>query len=179
MRVRYDMMPNETRPGGALRPFVVPRQLQAARAEEKAVREKLSAKGYTVNGDMRIWRLYVVELEYTPPAKGKPKNGRVYVGQTQLTVEERVEQHRLGPNYQPGYKKFSSHCHRLFKKLRQDLRPGWACKNCYSECEALRAEGRLHLHFKAKNYQVHGGTELLTGKPHKCGSLVSATPVIH
>jgi hypothetical protein len=172
VRVRYDLMPKDTQPGGTLRPFKVPRQAADASDAEKHLRQKLSAQGYTVNGDMTIWRLYVVELEYTPPAKGKPKVGRVYVGQTKLEVVERVKQHKLGPNFKPGYKQYNKQCHRLFKRLRQDLRPAWASKDFYSECDALRAEGRMRLYLEARNYHVDGGTELLNGKPHKCGSLL-------
>jgi hypothetical protein len=73
---------------------------------------------------MQIWRLYVVELEYTTSKKGAPKVGRVYVGQTTLPVSERVEQHRLGPSYRPGYTKYSSSCHRLIKEMRQTLLVG-------------------------------------------------------
>jgi hypothetical protein len=174
--VRYDLMPKDKQSGGPLRPFKVPRQAAAASDAEKQLREKLSAKGYTVNGDMTIWKLYVVELEYTPPAKGKPKAGRVYVGQTKLEVAERVKQHKLGPNYKPGYKQYNEQCHRLFKRLRQDLRPAWASKDFYSECDALRAEGRMRLYFEARNYHVDGGKDLLNSKPHKCGSLLPKKP---
>jgi hypothetical protein len=176
VRVRYDLMPKETQPGGTLRPFRVPREAADACDAEKQLREKLSAKGYTVNGDMTIWRLYVVELEYAPPPKGRPKAGRVYVGQTKLEVADRVNQHKLGPNYEPGYRKYNKQCHRLFKTLNQDLRPWWASKDFYSECEALRAEGRMRLYFEARNYHVDGGKDLLNGKPHKCGSLLPKNP---
>jgi hypothetical protein len=30
----------------------------------------------------------------------------------------------------------------------------------------------MRLYFEARNYHVDGGTELLNGKPHKCGSLL-------
>jgi hypothetical protein len=170
-RVRYDLMPRETQPGGLRNPFIVPLHAAAARDAEEQLREDLSAQGYTVNGSMQVWRLYVVELEYTPPAKGAKKIGRVYVGQTKKPVEERVEQHRLGPNYRPGYTNYSRPCHRLFKGVRQSLLPEWARKDFYSECAALRAEGCLHLHFKRLDYQVDGGTELLKGRPHRCGSI--------
>lgn len=170
-RVRYDLMPRETQPGGLRNPFLMPQHAAAARAAEKQLRDELSAKGYTVNGGMQIWRLYVVELEYTPPKKGAPKVGRVYVGQTTLPVSDRVEQHRLGPSYRPGYTKYSRPCHRLFKEMRQSLLPAWARQDFYSECAALRAEGCLHLHFSRLGYQVDGGTELLKGKPHRCGSI--------
>jgi len=170
-RVRYDLMPRDTQPGGLRNPFIVPLHAAAARAAEKQLRDDLSAEGYTVNGRMQVWRLYVIELEYTPPAKGARKVGRVYVGQTKKPVEERVEQHRLGPSYQPGYKKYSRPCYRRFKGLRQSLLPDWARRDFYSECAALRAEGCLRLHFQRLDYQVDGGKDLLTGKPHRCGSI--------
>lgn len=169
--VRNDLLPPDTQPGGLRNPFIVPNQAAAARDAEKVLREELSAQGYTVNGNMHVWRLYVIELEYTPPAKGIAKVGRVYVGQTKRPVTERAEQHRLGPNYKPGYTNYSGPCHRLFKEMRQSLLPEWARKDFYSECAALKAEGCLHLHFKRLGYQVDGGTELLNGKPHRCGAI--------
>lgn len=170
--VRYDLMPKDTRPGGKLRPFVVPRQAIAAQTAEETLIDRLSAAGFTVNGNLAVWRLYVVELEYTPPPQGKPKRGWLYVGQTKRDVATRVEQHRLGPNFEPGYNQYNQKCHQFFKRVRQDLRPRWACKDFYSECNALRAEGRLRLFFEGLNFKVEGGTELLNGKPHRCGSLL-------
>jgi hypothetical protein len=171
VRFREDLMPKDTQPGGRLRPFELPRDAEKARAAEDALRDALLAQGYTVNGHMKLWKLYVVELEYTPPARGKKKIGRVYVGQTTLQVNERIEQHRLGPNYKPGYKKYNNKCYELFGQPRLDLLPAWARADFYCECDALRAEGCLRLHFEDRGYHVDGGTELVKGKPHKCGKI--------
>ena len=62
----------------------------AANAAEKAPIDRLSTRGFTVNGDLAVWSLYVVEHEYAPPPQGKPKRGWLYVGQTKCGVATRL-----------------------------------------------------------------------------------------
>jgi hypothetical protein len=170
-RVRYDLMPKDREPGGLLMPFVIPEQRSAAIRAERALSDHLSSLGYTVNGNTKIWRVYVVELELPPKPSPEHNRGYVYVGQTSIEVEERARQHRLGPAYRPNYNAYSGICHKYFKQLRLDLLPEWARTKFFSRCDALRAEGRLRLHFEEKGFRVEGGTELLGDKPHECGSL--------
>lgn len=167
--VRYDLMPNDSQLGGRLRPFLV---AEHARKAESDLRNRLLGLGYTVNGNTTVWSVYVIELDDQDSATGKSSGGFVYVGQTSLTVEERVRQHFLGPEYKPNYTKYSRICHKRFRQLRMDLLPTWARCSFFTKCDALRAEGRLRLHFEKQGYRVEGGTELLGDKPHaECGSL--------
>jgi len=170
-RVRYDLMPEDREPGGRLTPFLMPCNAAAARKAVTQLRDELQATGYTVNGITAVWRLYVIELRRRPSAKGDASKPYVYVGQTSMPVEERARQHRRGPEYSPGYDKYSRICHKTYKQLRLDLLPRWARQTFYSRCQALRAEGKLRLHFEREGYRVEGGTELLGDKPHECGHL--------
>lgn len=54
--VRNDLLSPDTQPGGLRNPFIVPSQAAAARDAENNLRDKLSAQGYTVNGNMQVWR---------------------------------------------------------------------------------------------------------------------------
>jgi len=170
-KVRYDLMPSEHEPGGLLRPFLVPQQGCVARKAEKDLKDRLSGLGYTVNGNTKVWHVYVIELELPPKPRPEHSRGYVYVGQTSIEVEERARQHRLGPAYCASYTGYSRICHKYFKQLRLDLLPDWAQATFFSRCDALRAEGRLRLHLEKKGFRVEGGTELLGDMPHECGSL--------
>jgi hypothetical protein len=164
-------MPEDREPGGRFTPFLMPCNAAAARKAVTQLRDELEATGYTVNGITTVWRLYVIALRRRPSAKGDASNPYVYVGQPTFAVEERARQHRLGPASSPGYDKYSRICHKNYKQLRLDLLPRWASQTFYSRCEALRAEGKLRLHFEREGYRVEGGTELLGDKPHECGRL--------
>lgn len=170
-KVLYELMPRDDEKGGRRMPFIMPGEKRAATKATKALRDRLSGLGYTVNGDSTVWRLYVIELVQERVPTSQSSRGYVYVGQTSLPVAERAKQHRLGPAYADRYTKFSRVCHRYFKQLRLDLLPRWACKTFFSRCAALQAEGRLRLHFERAGYKVEGGTELLGKKRHECGPL--------
>lgn len=160
-RVRYDLMLPDDEQGGRDRPFRVPEEAAQVKAALKALRERLSGEGYTVNGETTTWRLYVVEL--LPPTRPDPKvrpMGYLYVGQTSIEVEKRALQHELGPEYPwTGKPKYSRPCHRRFKALRMDLLPAEYSGPLYSRESALRAESNLRLHFEDRNYTVIGGQE--------------------
>jgi hypothetical protein len=166
-KVRYDLMSPAQEPGGRSMPFRVPEEAAKLKASMKDLREKLSAEGYTVNGDMTTWHVYVIES--APPkkldAKSSPK-GYLYVGQTSIAVEERARQHALGPHYPwKGKPKHSKPCHRRFKALRLDMLPAAFSGPFYSKELALCAESGLRLYFEALNYVVIGGQERYSGKP--------------
>ncbi|MDA0677464.1 MAG: hypothetical protein O2788_05600 [Chloroflexi bacterium] len=170
-RVRYDLMPEDREPGGRLTPFLMPCNATAARKAVTRLRDELQAKGYTVNGNTTVWRLYVIELRPRGSATGDTIQPYVYVGQTSIPLEVRARQHRLGPAFSPGYDKYSRICHKHYKQLRLELLPRWARQTFYSRCYALRAEGKLRLHFESEGYRVEGGNDLLGNKPHECGKL--------
>jgi predicted GIY-YIG superfamily endonuclease len=96
----------------------------------------------------------VIELDST---KAPNHRGYLYVGQTSLEREVRVEQHRVG-HRDDGKSKHSRVAHRLFVRRRPEMEP----KRVYfSREEALRAESRLRRRLEARGYRVEGGTERL------------------
>lgn len=169
-RVRYDLMLPDDEPGGRDRPFRVPEDATQVRAALKALRQKLSGEGYTVNGDTTTWSVYVIELH--PPKRPDPKvrpTGYLYVGQTSIAVEERARQHELGPCYPwKGKPKHSKSCHERFKALRMDLLPTEYAQPFYSRESALCAESRLRIHFERLHHAVIGGQERYPKKTSTC-----------
>lgn len=125
----------------------------ASKARETII-TRLKDRGYTVNGDLTVYRVYVIELD---SAKAPNHRGYLYVGQTSLEREVRVEQHRVG-HRDDEKSKHSRVAHRLFVRRRPEMEP----KRVYfSREEALRAESRLRRRLEARGYRVEGGTERL------------------
>lgn len=167
-RVRYDLMLSDDEPGGRDRPFLIPQEAAKVRAALRTLRERLSGDGYTVNGDMTTWRVYVIELHplTRKSARKNPPQGYLYVGQTSIAVEERARQHELGPAYPwKGKPKHSKACHRRFKTLRLDMLPAAYSGPVYSKEMALCRESNLRLYFEALNYAVIGAQERYPKKP--------------
>ncbi len=74
-KVRYDLMSPAQEPGGRSMPFRVPEEAAKLKASMKDLREKLSAEGYTVNGDVEERaRQHALGPHY--PWKGKPKHSK-------------------------------------------------------------------------------------------------------
>jgi hypothetical protein len=162
-QVLYDEMPGRDQLGGLTRPLQRPGQNARIEDALSRLREQLRCRKYTVDGDARIWRLYVVDLDAAKLRK-KPEGmaGFVYVGETTLDPEERAEQHRLGPNYRwkrkPAY---SKPCHGYFKMLRLDMVPQQFRKPYFCKSAALLAESKMRLYFEDKGYKVFGGKDRL------------------
>lgn len=115
---------------------------------------RLKERGYTVNGDLTVYSVYVIELD---SGKAPSHRGYLYVGQTSLEREVRVEQHRTG-HRDDEKSKHSRVAHRLFVRRRPEMEP----KRVYfSREQALRAESRLRRRLEARGYRVEGGTERL------------------
>lgn len=159
--VLYELMPGHSQPGGRDNPFIRPTQSEEILAAVKALRERLRCDGYTVHGDMTVWRLYAIELD-NPRHNWKdyPK-GHLYVGQTSRAVEERIRQHREGHIGRRGHKLESRRCHKYFKEPRLDLLPKDFRQTLYCREDALIAEADLRIHFEAQGYRADGGTERL------------------
>jgi hypothetical protein len=166
VRVRYDLMPEDQQHGGRLKPYKYPRDKELLDKALTARREKLRCQGFTVDGVTDMYSLYVIELDDTHIAK-KPEGyrGYVYVGQTELSPEERARQHELGPEY-PCKKKpnHSRPAHNHFRKLALELLPPKFRKKLLCRSAALRAERDLRLYLESKGYKVEGGKDLLKTK---------------
>jgi len=156
-KVRYDLMPPRAARGGLERPFISADGNADYKNAVKDLKKKLKREGYVVIRNPR--RLYVIELK---PSRNTPKHavGSVYVGQTSFPVEERIKQHRLGPEYPWKEKsKHSPRCHQRFVQPRLDLIPQQFKVIYGSKEEALVAESDLRIHFESLGYEVIGGKE--------------------
>ena len=157
--VRYDLMPRPGEQGGRDQPFILPTDEGQSREAKKVRANALKADGYTIGNDLTTWHLYAIELK--PPSKAsEPVHGYLYVGQTSLAVEDRIEQHRLGPEYPwHGKAKHSKECHKRFLRPRLDLLSDIFRQTYFSSDTALDAEADLRLHFEGLGYEVVGGKE--------------------
>lgn len=125
---------------------------KGVRGARKKLISKLSNKGYTVNRDATVFRLYVIELD--PEGLSDVGKGYVYVGETSSTREERFEQHRTNARSASGHKIASSVVYRRGQHLRHDLIPS----GVYFSREAGKAaEARLAERLREQGYRVEGG----------------------
>ncbi len=119
-----------------------------AREHREATIDRLTRLGHAVNGNSRMYRTYVLELD----GSHRPEHrGWLYVGQTSKTFEERLAEHldaasRLG----------SMKVRKNFVRARLDL----ADVNPWFDPEdALMAESRLRVRLEKLGYSVDGGQE--------------------
>lgn len=152
--IRDDLMPK--------RSVATPEQ---ARCRRRETIDRLQARGYTVNGNLMVWSVYVIELD-SSHLPGCP--GYFYVGQTSKTPEERIEEHRLGKRKASGDRLFGREAHRYFKCRREDLEPK---RKWFSSPAALKAESHLRRKLEARGYTVAGGTECSTTNNRTCRRL--------
>ena len=165
----YELMPGHAQPGGRDNAFIKPAQNAEIQAAAKALRERLRCDGYTVNGDMTVWHLYVIELDCPrQTGKAQPK-GDLYVGQTSLAVEDRIRQHREGHTSTRGHQLHSRLCHKYFKQPRLDLLPEDFQQSLFCKEDALTAEADLRIYFESQGYRVAGGTERLDARRKALG----------
>lgn len=113
---------------------------------ERETRDRLKADGYTVNRDTKTYRVYVLELEPKPAGK----KGWLYVGETEKTVEERIQDHVAMARNSKGplfSRKVAAH----FKRRRKRLEPGAV----YMTREASKAaEKALAQRLREDGYEV-------------------------
>jgi predicted GIY-YIG superfamily endonuclease len=132
---------------------------ELAKNRKTEVRERLMAQGYTVGNDLKVWSVYVIELDtsHFTPAQRKKHSAFFYVGMTSKKVDARLAEHKEGARTDKG-PKFGRSAHKYFSRYRPDLSP----KQLYfSQEQALRAESKKRLQLEARGYKVDGGTERL------------------
>ena len=157
--VLYELMPDVHELGGRDNPFIMPIDQAKFKKAEESLCQRLKAEGYTVGDDQTVWRLYAIETK-SPTKPRKPYRGHLYVGQTSIAVEDRIEQHRLGPAYPwKGKPKHSLDCHKNFLGPRFDLIPDQFKQPYFTREAALLAEADLRLYFEGLGYKVKGGKE--------------------
>lgn len=112
----------------------------------------LKSRGFTVNRDTYIWRVYVIELDSS--AVKDPGLGVLYVGQTVRTPEERFKQHTTKAKSSKSRPIYSSVVARHGTRLRMDLAPR---KPFFDRESAKRAEAEWADHLRSLGYVVKGG----------------------
>lgn len=125
-----------------------------AQRQKQALTVKLMKRGYTVNGDTRVWRVYVIELDDAVGAREQPDRPWVYVGETSLTPEERFEKHRDQARNRRG-PVYSRIVAKHLLRLRPDLYEGEPV--CYTRTDAQVAEKALAERLARQGYSVKGG----------------------
>ena len=168
VNVVYEAMPRPSQPGGRDCPFIKPTQKPEVNAAMKLLRQQLRCDGYTVNGDMTVWHLYIIELTPLPSDSGAC-TGYLYVGQTSQPLEDRIRQHREGHHNPKGQRLHSLACHRRFLRPRFDLLPVQFSQTFYCQEDALTAEADLRLAMEADGFVVEGGTEKLSTRRRELG----------
>jgi len=132
-----------------------------ARTAETALKRRLGRQGYTVNGDLSVHTVYVIELDASAlPQRRRPEGfrGYLYVGSTGKDPAERVEQHRLATRSKGNNRGYSTTAHQHFVRRRPDLEP----KTVYFDTEsALLAEARTRVRLEGRGFVVKGGQERL------------------
>lgn len=141
--IRYDLMPKR----GTTDQVIANRRHRETTA-------RLRALGYTVNFDLTVWSVYVIELD---SSQVPDHRGYLYVGMTSKAPAVRVEEHRRG--IRSGHRRtYSLTAHRLFVRRRPELEPN---RKYFSSEAALQAESDTRLALEAKGFKVIGGTERL------------------
>ena len=140
-KLREDLMPKSAFPDRV-----------SAIAALKLIRAQLNKDGYTVNRYTRVWQVYVLELDSTEVKN--PGEGHVYVGETSLSLETRIQQHR-GELLSKKGKSLSA---RAIKVPIIGLIPKLAPQQLYySKSQATHAEAELARDLRDKGYLVLGG----------------------
>ncbi len=99
--IRYDLMPGESNKGGSNNPFYLPKE----KAEEDWAIHNSRAKSFSemaTRFGMKTsvtYRLYVIETHFQPKTLPRIKSAACMLARRRIPVDERIEQHRLGPAY--------------------------------------------------------------------------------
>ena len=95
------------------------------------------------------WRVYVLELKPTPPGK----KGWLYVGETSVDVDTRIQQHVSRARNKRG-RLYSEKVAAHFKRRRKDLETGRVLMTRES---SLAAERELADRLRKRGWQVDSG----------------------
>lgn len=125
--------------------------LDRAKSAERRLVDRLLRQGYVVNNRASHRRVYVVELDASHLAKaGK---GYLYVGETSLTPDERLQKHLAGATNSRGKSISSRFVRHHGIRLRPDLAPDgfFLSKN-----ESEQAEADCRRRLEAAGYRCEG-----------------------
>ena len=119
----------------------------------------LSRQGFGVNGDSKVWVVYVLDVDpdTEPRILDRGKNGKViYVGQTSTTRELRAEQHAGRVPSKSGKHIGAPSTKGRNPVLNLRLTP---TKEMYTEADAIAFETATHMRLADLGYRVLGNLE--------------------
>ena len=140
-KLRDDLMPKSAFP-----------DRESATVALKLLRDELNEDGYTVNRNTRVWQVYVLEIDSTEVKN--PGEGYMYIGETSLPLEIRLQQHRGGLLSKKGKSLSAPSIKVPIIGLCSHLAPQQVY---YSKSQAVRAEAELARDLRNKGYLVRGG----------------------
>ena len=146
VKLRYDLIPNYRE--------TLKRDVAEERLEKLKV--DLSRQGFGVNGDSKVWVVYVLDVDpdTEPRILDRGKNGKViYVGQTSSTRELRAEQHAGRAHSKSGKHIGAPSTKGRNPVLNLRLSPK---KEMYTEVDAIAFESATHKRLIKLGYRVLG-----------------------
>lgn len=130
---------------------------EEASVELKKLKDDLARQGYGLNGFVTKWNCYVVDLE-PPHGMAEVGLGYVYVGQTQLTPEERFAVHKGDKPAPPKRDLRSRVVHRRGISLNWDLMASLTPSGpVYTQQDALQLERIWANELDRRGYRVEAG----------------------
>ena len=146
LRLRQDLIP-KYKP--SRQSTVIARRL----AETKQALRQL---GHAVNGDYKVWSVYVLDLDPDNPIpivdRGK-KNHVVYVGQTSKEIETRLKEHRGEAFGKSGRYLGSRRTKGRNPTINKSLTPK---KKCFSQLDAEKFEVEYSHKLQKAGYRILG-----------------------
>lgn len=124
---------------------------EEANTQKHSLIKRLLSEGYTVNRNVSVWTVYVIELESEKLADGEI--GYVYVGETSKDPQVRFQQH-IGKARNGLTRLYSPTVARLGKRLRPDLSP---TEKYFDSTSSKEAEAAWAEHLRSLGYKVAGG----------------------
>lgn len=120
-------------------------------------KQRLARLGHAINGNATVWNCYVVDLE-PPSGMTNIGTGYVYVGQSQLSPEERFKVHK-GPRPEPPKHDIRSRIvHNRGIRLNQELMTSLRPKGpFFTQPDALSAEKTWARELHNRGYRVEAG----------------------
>jgi hypothetical protein len=132
-------------------PGSYPDRSAATQAKTRVIRQ-LRDSGHWVNGAGQVRRVYVIELDDdVGPKIGSASMPWLYVGETGISIEDRIEQHRSAARNARG-PLFSRTAHKHFLRPRPDIYE--AIPPVHNQTDSKSLEARLAESLRTEGYSV-------------------------
>jgi len=138
-----------------------PSDRKQAKKDKAQLVKNLKGQGFAINGDLRVWCVYVVDLD--APVNTDVGRGYIYVGQSAHTPEERYAQHKATKPIDETIDLANSIVRRRGLRINQEL----TIKSLFfSESDALKTEKAYASKLCRDGYLVEAGH--VTPDPKTC-----------